>query len=61
MPARVKCALLAWHTLEDMLENNNTSGTEREFDIIILSIPILNTKFISLDFLSRLISNTKIR
>lgn len=21
MPARVKCALLAWHTLEDMLEN----------------------------------------
>ncbi len=23
MPARVKCALLAWHTLEDMLEKNN--------------------------------------
>ena len=22
MPARVKCALLAWHTLEDMLEKN---------------------------------------
>ena len=22
MPARVKCALLAWHTLEDMLNNN---------------------------------------
>ena len=21
MPARVKCALLAWHTLEDMLNN----------------------------------------
>ena len=26
MPARVKCALLAWHTIEDMLkeQNNNT-------------------------------------
>ena len=23
MPARVKCALLAWHTIEDMLNNNN--------------------------------------
>ena len=23
MPARVKCALLAWHTIEDMLENFN--------------------------------------
>ena len=22
MPARVKCALLAWHTLEDMLSKN---------------------------------------
>ena len=22
MPARVKCALLAWHTLEDMIEKN---------------------------------------
>ena len=22
MPARVKCALLAWHTIEDMLNNN---------------------------------------
>ncbi len=22
MPARVKCALLAWHTIEDMLEKN---------------------------------------
>ena len=22
MPARVKCALLAWHTLEDILEKN---------------------------------------
>ena len=22
MPARVKCALLAWHTVEDMLEKN---------------------------------------
>lgn len=26
MPARVKCALLAWHTLEDMLEKNLNSG-----------------------------------
>lgn len=23
MPARVKCALLAWHTMEDLLEKNN--------------------------------------
>ena len=23
MPARVKCALLAWHTIEDMLDKNN--------------------------------------
>ncbi len=23
MPARVKCALLAWHTVEDMLNKNN--------------------------------------
>ncbi len=22
MPARVKCALLAWHTMEDLLDNN---------------------------------------
>jgi nitrogen fixation NifU-like protein len=22
MPARVKCALLAWHTIEDLLEKN---------------------------------------
>ena len=22
MPARVKCALLAWHTMEDLLEKN---------------------------------------
>ena len=27
MPARVKCALLAWHTLEDMLNKNESSGT----------------------------------
>lgn len=29
MPARVKCALLAWHTLEDMLSkrDNNGKGT----------------------------------
>jgi nitrogen fixation NifU-like protein len=23
MPARVKCALLAWHTLDDMIKENN--------------------------------------
>lgn len=23
MPARVKCALLAWHTMDDLLEKNN--------------------------------------
>ena len=23
MPARVKCALLAWHTIEDLLEKNS--------------------------------------
>ena len=27
MPARVKCALLAWHTIEDMLNKNNSTGT----------------------------------
>ena len=27
MPARVKCALLAWHTLEDMLNKNRDSGS----------------------------------
>ena len=26
MPARVKCALLAWHTLDDMLNKNDHSG-----------------------------------
>ena len=26
MPARVKCALLAWHTLEDMLNQNKNNG-----------------------------------
>lgn len=26
MPARVKCALLAWHTIEDMLEKNENNG-----------------------------------
>ena len=26
MPARVKCALLAWHTIEDMLNQNETNG-----------------------------------
>ena len=23
MPARVKCALLAWHTMQDLIEKNN--------------------------------------
>jgi nitrogen fixation NifU-like protein len=27
MPARVKCAELAWRTLEEMLEQGETSGT----------------------------------
>ena len=26
MPARVKCALLAWHTIEDMLNKNDKNG-----------------------------------
>lgn len=26
MPARVKCALLAWHTIEDMIEKGEQSG-----------------------------------
>lgn len=26
MPARVKCALLAWHTIEDMLNKNDNNG-----------------------------------
>lgn len=26
MPARVKCALLAWHTIEDMLEKGRKNG-----------------------------------
>ena len=26
MPARVKCALLAWHTLEDMINKNTNNG-----------------------------------
>ena len=26
MPARVKCALLAWHTIEDMLNKENNQG-----------------------------------
>lgn len=26
MPARVKCALLAWHTIEDMLNKNKEEG-----------------------------------
>ena len=26
MPARVKCALLAWHTVEDMLNKNQNLG-----------------------------------
>ena len=27
MPARVKCALLAWHTIEDMLNKSDSTGT----------------------------------
>lgn len=27
LPARVKCAVLAWHTLKDILENNKTEGS----------------------------------
>jgi len=27
MPARVKCALLAWHTMEDILNKNENKGT----------------------------------
>ena len=27
MPARVKCALLAWHTLEDMINKKEKEGT----------------------------------
>ena len=27
MPARVKCALLAWHTIEDMLEKNEKQSS----------------------------------
>ena len=27
MPARVKCALLAWHTIEDILNKNDSTGT----------------------------------
>lgn len=30
MPARVKCALLAWHTLEDMLNKNQETGKNSE-------------------------------
>ncbi len=26
MPARVKCALLAWHTLEDLLKKEKENG-----------------------------------
>lgn len=26
MPARVKCALLAWHTMEDIINKRNTDG-----------------------------------
>ncbi len=27
MPARVKCALLAWHTIEDILNKNQEGGS----------------------------------
>ncbi|HCA19263.1 MAG TPA: SUF system NifU family Fe-S cluster assembly protein, partial [Treponema sp.] len=26
MPARVKCAVLGWHTMEEMLKNGKTSA-----------------------------------
>ena len=29
MPARVKCALLAWHTIEDMLDKRENEGTAK--------------------------------
>lgn len=32
MPARVKCALLAWHTIEDIFEKNKLSGTSSNND-----------------------------
>lgn len=28
MPARVKCALLAWHTIEDMINKNSDTGND---------------------------------
>ena len=31
MPARVKCALLAWHTMEDILDKNNRVEEELQF------------------------------
>lgn len=30
MPARVKCALLAWHTLEDLLDKNVQEGSAKQ-------------------------------
>ncbi|MBQ5400309.1 MAG: SUF system NifU family Fe-S cluster assembly protein [Treponema sp.] len=27
MPARVKCAVLGWHTMEEMLKNNRSTGS----------------------------------
>ena len=30
MPARVKCALLAWHTMEDLLNNNNSEENKKD-------------------------------
>ena len=30
MPARVKCALLAWHTLEDILDKNLSDGSAKQ-------------------------------
>ena len=29
MPARVKCAVLGWHTMEEMLKNRETTGHSR--------------------------------
>ena len=33
MPARVKCALLAWHTIEDILNKNNQKKSSINIDI----------------------------
>ena len=46
MPARVKCALLAWHTLEDILEKNigNEGKKELSYNVENLGHCDLRTK-----------------